>query len=56
VVQQSCTKREKVAALIVLPEGSKAHVASILSKVLGFARTRAAVIGLRLGPLSWGLV
>jgi DNA-binding NarL/FixJ family response regulator len=42
------------SALILSPETIKTHVGNILSKLQARDRTQAAVIGLRLGLVSWG--
>jgi DNA-binding NarL/FixJ family response regulator len=54
LVLQGCTNREMAACLIVSPETIKTHVANIISKLQARDRTQAAVIGLRLGLVSWG--
>ena len=53
LVLQGYTNREMAAALILSPETIKTHVANILSKLQARDRTQAAVIGLRLGLVSW---
>jgi len=54
LVLQGYTNREMASALILSPETIKTHVGNILSKLQARDRTQAAVIGLRLGLVSWG--
>lgn len=53
LVLQGFTNREMGAALGLSPETIKTHVANILGKLQARDRTQAAVIGLRLGLVSW---